>query len=65
MKDKPYLIVSGILFGLVTLGHLMRLIYKLPVQIGEWGVPMWPSALAVIVTFSLLVWALRLARAQG
>ncbi|MDX1404788.1 MAG: hypothetical protein R3192_09630 [Woeseiaceae bacterium] len=64
MKDRPYLIVSGLLFSLVALAHLLRLAYKVPLQVGEWSVPLWPSAVAVIVTFSLLVWAFRLARLE-
>ena len=64
MKDKPYLIFSGIVFALVTLGHLLRLTYQIPVQVGGWSVPLWPSMIAVVVTFALFVWAFRLARAQ-
>lgn len=64
MKDKPYLIFSGIVFALVTLGHLLRLTYQIPVQVGGWSVPLWPSMIAVVVTFALFVWAFRLAKAQ-
>lgn len=64
MKIRPYLIVSGILFGLVALGHLLRLTYEVPAQIGEWTVPLWLSVIVVIVTFSLFAWAFRLARTQ-
>lgn len=64
MKDKPYLVVSGILFGLITFGHLMRLTLQIPVQIGEWNVPLWPSMIAVIAAFVLFVWAFRLVRMQ-
>lgn len=64
MRDKPYLIISGILFSLVALGHLLRLVYQVPVQVGEWTLPQWPSALAVVVTFTLMVWAFRLAKLQ-
>lgn len=64
MKDKPYLIVSGALFGLITFGQLMRLTLQIPVQIGEWSVPLWPSMIAVVLAFVLFVWAFRLVRTQ-
>ena len=62
MKDKPYLIVTGVLFGLITIGQLARLTYQIPVQIGEINVPLWPSLIAVVLAFALCVWAFRLVK---
>jgi hypothetical protein len=64
MKDKAYLIVTGALFGLITLGQLMRLTYQIPVQIGEFNVPLWPSVIAVVLAFTLCAWAFRLVRTR-
>ena len=64
MKDKLSLIVSGVLFGLITLGQLTRLTYQIPVQVGEWNVPLWPSVIGVVLAFALCVWAFRLVRGQ-
>ncbi len=64
MKDKPYLIVSGVLFGLITIGQITRLTYQIPVQIGTWNVPLWPSLIAVVLAFGLFIWAFRLARTR-
>ena len=64
MKDKAYLIVSGVLFGLITLGQLTRLTYQIPVQVGEWSVPFWPSIIGVVLAFALCIWAFRLVRAR-
>ena len=64
MKDKTYLIVTGALFGLIMLGQLARLTYQIPVQIGTWDVPLWPSVIAVLLAFALFIWAFRLIRAQ-
>ncbi len=64
MNDKPYLIVTGVLFGLITIGQLMRLTYQIPVQIGMWSVPLWPSLIAVVLAFGLFIWAFRLARTR-
>jgi len=61
MNDKTYLIVSGVIFGLITIGHLIRLIFQIPVQVGALNIPVWPSALGLIVALSLCIWAFRLA----
>ena len=62
MNNKTYLIVSGVLFGLITIGQLIRLIFQVPVQLGSLNLPMWPSVLAVLVALSLCMWAFLLAR---
>ena len=61
MNVKIYLIVTGVLFGLQTLGQLSRLIFQVPIQVGTLNVPVWPSALGLIVTLVLCIWAFRLA----
>ncbi len=62
MTDKTYLIVSGIFFGLITIGQLIRLIFQVPVQIGSLNLPMWPSVLAIILALTLCILAFRLVR---
>jgi hypothetical protein len=62
MDIKVYLIITGILFGLQTIGQLFRLTYQVPIQIGEISIPVWISALGFIVTLFLCIWAFRLAR---
>ena len=62
MTDKTYLIVSGIFFGLITIGQLIRLIFQVPVQIGSLNLPMWPSVLAIILAVTLCILAFRLVR---
>ncbi len=64
MQGKAYQLVTGTLFGLIALGHLARLIDRIPVQIGTWGVPLWPSMIAVALAGALCVWALRLLRSH-
>jgi hypothetical protein len=61
MNEKNYLIVSGVIFGLQTVGQLIRLIFQIPAQVGTLNIPVWPSALGLLVTVSLCVWAFRLA----
>ena len=61
MNVKPYLIVTGILFGLQTIGQLCRVIFQVPIQVGTINIPVWPSAIGLIVTLLLCTWAFRLA----
>jgi hypothetical protein len=60
MTGKRYFILSGVLFGLIALVHLLRLVYQTPAQLGSWPVPFWLSWLALIVPGFLCVWGLRL-----
>ena len=57
MKDKTYLIVSGAVFALWTIGQLARLIFQIPVQVGTMNVPIWPNILGVILALALCTWA--------
>jgi hypothetical protein len=59
--NRPYLIVSGSLFGLVGLLHLLRLVYGWTVQVGAWVVPEAASVIGVIIAAGLCAWAFLLA----
>jgi hypothetical protein len=59
---RSYLAVSGVLFGIVALAHVVRLAFGWPVQIGALSAPLWLSVIGVIVPGSLSVWAFNLAR---
>ena len=60
MSAKRYCILSGVLFGLIALAHLLRLVNQTPAQLGSWTVPFWLSWLGLIVPGFLCIWALRL-----
>ena len=47
-----------ILFSLVAIAHLMRVIFGIPVLIGEWGAPMWVSIIGMLVPAAIawLLW---------
>lgn len=62
MPGKLYFILSGGLFGLIALGHILRLVNQTPVQLGSWSVPLSLSWLGLFVAGFLCLWALRLAR---
>jgi hypothetical protein len=60
---RTYLSVSGTLFGLIALGHLLRLLFHWPAEIAGRMVPSWISILGLIVAGCLTLWAVRLLRA--
>jgi len=47
---KAYLAISGGIFCLVALLHLMRIVFHVPVQIGEWLAPFWISSGGFVIT---------------
>jgi hypothetical protein len=57
--SSKYIFVSGCIFGVVAVGQALRALNEVPVQIGSFGVPVWASWVAAIVTGSLCVWAFR------
>jgi uncharacterized membrane protein len=61
---RAYLGVSATLFGLIALGHLLRLVFHWPAEIAGRMVPGWVSFVALVVTGVLCAWGLRLGRAS-
>lgn len=62
MGRKEYCVVSGTLFALVALAHLLRIVYGMPVLVDDLVVPMLVSWIGLIVPGVLAVWAFRLSR---
>jgi hypothetical protein len=58
-----YIRASGIVFTLMSLGQLTRLLFRWPVHVASFRVPLWISAVAFLVVGSMAVWAFRSARA--
>lgn len=52
--------IAALIFGIISLGHLWRAIAHLPVQLGHFSVPQWPSVAAVILFGLLSLWLWRL-----
>ena len=61
---RTYLQISGTLFGLIALGHLLRLFRHWPVDLAGHMVPLWASWVGLVLAGGLSVWALRLMRAM-
>jgi hypothetical protein len=60
---RTYLQISGTLFGLIALGHLLRLFRHWPVDLAGQSVPLWASWVGLVLAGGLSIWALRLVRA--
>ncbi len=58
---KKVITISSIVFGVVSLLHLLRVIYALPVLIGEVSLGLWVSVLGFLATgaLCLLNWKYR------
>ena len=65
MSNQRYLLVSGVLFALVAIAHLLRIVFGLPVQVDATTVPMAVSWTGFVVPGALAVWAFRLNRVSG
>jgi hypothetical protein len=60
---RAYLQISGTLFGLLAMAHLLRLFRHWPIDLAGHMVPLWVSWLGLLLAGGLSIWALRLIRA--
>ena len=65
MEHKTYCIVSGMLFALVALAHLLRVLYGMSVYVDDNAIPMWVSWIGTAVPAALAFWAFRIAQQPG
>lgn len=61
---RAYLQISGAVFGLIALAHLLRLFGHWPIDLAGHIVPLWASWLGLLLAGGLSIWALRLMRAM-
>ena len=59
---KPFTNVAAVLLGIVALAHLYRLIQPFEVVVAGWAVPLWVSAVALIITGGISVMLVRESR---
>ena len=62
MNRRSYCVVTGIIFIVIALLHLLRIIYHWRVVIGPWAAPDWVSWVALVIAGYLGYEGLRLAR---
>ena len=60
MGYRQYCMVSGVLFALVALAHLLRIVNDIPVLVDDYDVPMLLSWIGFAVPAGLAFWAFRL-----
>lgn len=65
MGQKEYCVVSGVLFALVAMAHLLRIVYGMSIQVDDVVVPMLVSWIGLVVPAALAVWAFRISRGSG
>jgi hypothetical protein len=56
--------VAGVIFGLISIAHLIRLIVRPEVLVCGYLVPLWPSVPAFLILGGLSLWLWKLARIQ-
>ena len=56
---SKYVVVSGVLFGVIAVVQAVRALNQWPVHVGGFDVPVWVSWGAMVVAGSLCGWAFR------
>ena len=62
---RAYIQISGAVFGIIALAHLLRLFRHWPIDLAGHMVPLWTSWLGLLLAGGLSVWALRLMRGRS
>ena len=63
-SQKTGLRVASIIFAFFAIGHLLRLINHIPVQVGNHQIPMGVSWVALIIAAILCIWLWRLSSSR-
>jgi hypothetical protein len=58
MANK-YVVVSGVLFGVIAMLQAVRALNQWPVQVAGFDLPVWGSWIAAIVSAGFCGWAFR------
>ena len=62
MSQRTFSLIAGVVFGLIALGHVLRIVLGWSFVVQDFAVPMWASALAVVILGYLAYEGFRLAR---
>jgi hypothetical protein len=52
--------VASVIFGLITLAQVARLVIQPEIRVAGCLMPLWPSALAVVILGGLCIWLWKL-----
>jgi hypothetical protein len=56
---KPAASIAALFLALVAVMHLLRIIFQVPVSVGNTEIPMWASVLGIIGPGALAIWIWR------
>ncbi|ACK68299.1 hypothetical protein PCC8801_4377 [Rippkaea orientalis PCC 8801] len=62
MTEKFYLGISGLIFAVIGVLHLLRIIFGWSAKVGVIVAPLWVSLIVLIIAAFLSFWAFRLYR---
>lgn len=62
MDQRSYIILSGSIFGLIAVLHVLRLLSQWQVTIAGMTVPLWLSGMAAIVAGAMALAAFQIVR---
>jgi hypothetical protein len=62
MSQRTFSVVGGVVYGLIALGHVLRIVLGWSFMVQDFAVPMWASGLAVVILGYLAYEGFRLAR---
>ena len=57
--------VAGTIFGLMCLAQLLRLLTGVEVRVAGHPIPLWPSALGLVIAGSMSLWMWKLSRSAA
>ncbi len=50
MSQKTFSLAAGLIFLLIAVMHVLRLVFRWQAVLNGWSVPMWASAVAILIT---------------
>ena len=56
-EQTAFALVSGFIFGVVALIHALRLVFRWKVRVDSRELPMWFSAVGLVVAGAIAAWA--------
>ena len=62
MSQRTFSLIAGVVFGLIALGHVLRIVLGWSFVVQDFAVPMWASGVAVVIVGYLAYEGFRLAR---
>ena len=62
MSPKTFALTAALVFGVITILHVLRIIFGWEATIGGWNVPSWVSGVALVVFGYLSYTAFKLSR---